>query len=80
MLETFNWVYDASSDMSATIADSVVEYEEFNACDEEEEDNEVRACWREQRPGDAGKMGKRLGLEVEMMRVSFRRRELVELS
>ena len=77
MLETFNWVYDASWDMSATITDSDVE---FNACDEEEEDNEVRACWREQRPGDAGKMDKRLGLEVEMMRVSFRRRELVELS
>ena len=47
VLETFNWVYDASWDMSATITDSDVE---FNACDEEEEDNEFRACWREQHP------------------------------
>ena len=42
VLETFNLVYDAGSGMSATITNSEVE---FNACEAEEDDNDLRAYW-----------------------------------
>ena len=57
VLETFNLVYDAGSGMSVTITNSEVE---FNACEAEEDDNDLRAYWREQHPGDARKMDKYL--------------------
>ena len=55
VLETFELAYSAGGGFSAKIIDAEVE---FNACEAEEDDNDLAAYWREINRGDAEESAK----------------------